>query len=275
MGITADYHMHSHNSGDSRLEMSDMLDCLITNNITDMCFTEHYDADYVYDMPDSLPGTFELDLPSYRNEFLQIRDRYCERINVNFGVELGIQTHLAEILKSYVQNNDFDFIIASNHLCHRKDPYYSYFFEGRSDKEAFREYFESVLESVKAFKDYDVFGHLDYAVRYAPERDKNYFYKDYSDLFEEILRTIVEDGRGLEINTKGFRYNLKSSNPSEDILRRFKELGGEIITVGSDAHELQELAWGLDKAEDVLLRAGFKYYATFSKRVPTFHKVSE
>lgn len=273
MSITADYHMHSHNSGDSKLDMSEMLEYLIKNNIKDMCFTDHYDADYVYDSLGTPFGTFELDLPSYRKEFLQIKEKYGERINVNFGVELGIQTHLADSLKSYVENNDFDFIIASNHLCHRKDPYYPYFFEGRTDKEAFREYFESVLESVKAFKDYDVFGHLDYAVRYAPNRDMNYFYKDYSDLFEEILRTIVEDGHGLELNTKGFRYDLKSSNPSEDILRRYRELGGEIITIGSDAHEITELAWGLERAAEILKCVGFKYYTTFNKRVPAFHEL--
>lgn len=271
MSITTDYHMHSHNSGDSRMDMSAMLEYLIGKGITDMCFTEHYDADYVYDRPDSTPGMFELDLKSYYKEFLEKKALYGGRINMNFGVELGIQAHLADMLKSYVKSHDFDFIIASNHLCHRKDPYYPYFFEGRSDKEAFREYFESILESVKAFNDYDVFGHLDYAVRYAPEGDKNYFYNDYADLFEEILKTIIADGHGLELNTKGFRYNLKSSNPSEDILRRYKELGGEIITIGSDAHELSELAFGLERAGKILKAVGYKYYTTFSGRVPTFH----
>lgn len=271
MSITADYHMHSHNSGDSRMEMPAMLDRLINCGIIDMCFTEHYDADYVYDRPNTPPGTFELDVPAYREEFIKIKELYGSRINMGFGVELGIQPHLADMLKSYVKSHDFDFIIASNHLCHRKDPYYPYFFEGRSDKEAFREYFESILESVKSFNDYDVFGHLDYAVRYAPDTDKNYFYDDYADLFEEILKKIIADGHGLELNTKGFRYNLKSSNPSEDILRRYKELGGEIITIGSDAHVLSELAFGLERAGEILKAVGFKYYTTFLGRVPTFH----
>lgn len=273
MSIRADYHMHSHNSGDSQMEMSAMLEYLIDNKITDMCFTEHYDADYVYDQPSMTPGMFELDLPSYYKEYCEMKERYGERINMNFGVELGIQPHITDMLKSYAKSHDFDFIIASNHLCHRKDPFYPYFFEGRTDKEAFREYFESILESVKAFDDYDVFGHLDYAVRYAPEADRNYYYNDYAEIFEEILKTIVENGHGLELNTKGLRYKLKGANPSDDILRRYKELGGEIITIGSDAHQIEELAWGLDQAAEILKRVGFKYYTTFSKRKPEFHTI--
>ena len=273
MSIKADYHMHSNHSGDSRMEMTAMIETLINNGITDMCFTEHYDADYLYDQPGSIPGQFELDLPSYYKEYCDIFKQYGEKLNINFGVELGIQPHLIDMLNEYAKSYDFDFIIASNHLCHRKDPYYSYFHEGRKDKEAFREYFESILESVSSYKEYDVFGHIDYAVRYSPEMDKNYFYEDYADLFEEILKTIIEDGHGLEINTKGLRVGLKSSNPSEDILKRYRELGGEIITIGSDAHTIPELAWGLDKAEAILKRAGFKYYTTFSKRRPNFHVI--
>lgn len=273
MSIKADYHMHSNHSGDSQMEMSQMLECLINKGITHMCFTEHYDGDYVYDQPESIPGQFDLDIPTYHKDYLDIKSKYDGKINIAYGIELGIQPSVIEENESIARTNDFDFIIASNHLCHRKDPYYSYFFEGRTDKEAFREYFESVLESVSSYNDYDVFGHIDYAVRYAPDMDKNYFYKDYSDLFETILKKIIEDGHGLELNTKGIRVGLKSSNPSEDILKRYKKLGGEIITIGSDAHTIPELAWGLEKAEEILKRVGFKYYTTFSKRKPKFHTI--
>lgn len=238
-----------------------------------MCFTEHYDADYVYDQPDIKFGQFELDIPSYYKEFCEISNIYADKINVGYGVELGIQDHLTDMLKKYVKNNDFDFVIASNHLAHRKDPYYPYFFEGRSDKDAFKEYFESILESVTSFNDYDVIGHIDYVVRYAPNKDANFFYDDYSEIFEVILKKIIEDGHGLEFNTKGLRYGLRGGNPCNEILKHFKELGGEIITIGSDAHTLNDLAWGLDKVSDILENVGFKYYTTFSKRKPEFHKI--
>lgn len=273
MSITADYHMHSNHSGDSQMDMSDMIRTLIDRGVTDMCFTEHYDADYVYDQPGSIPGQFDLNLPSYQKEFFDIRERFKDKLNINFGVELGIQEHLVDMLYEYSKSNDFDFIIASNHLCHRKDPYYSYFHEGRSDKEAFLEYFESILESVTSYNDYDVFGHIDYAVRYSPNMDNDYHYRDYADVLDEILKTIINNGHGIEINSKGLRVGLKCANPSNEILKRYRELGGEIITIGSDAHSLPELAWGLDKIQDILSDTGFKYYTTFSKRKPEFHKI--
>lgn len=273
MSITCDYHMHSHHSGDSNMEMPKMMDYLIGKGITHMCFTEHYDPDYVYDQPDSVDGMFELNIDDYYKEYCEIKALYSDRINVGFGVELGIQEHLSDMLGNYAKSYDFDFIIASNHLCHRKDPYYSYFIEGRSDKEAFREYFESILESVNAYNDYDVIGHIDYPVRYAPEKDKNYHYKDYAEIFDAIFKKLIENGHGLEINSKGLRCGLMGANPSDEVLKHYRECGGEIITIGSDAHNLDELAWGLDKVTAILKKAGFEYYTTFTNRKPEFHKI--
>ncbi len=267
--IRADYHMHTHHSGDSEADMHKMLDRCISLGFTNMSFTEHYDPDYVYQY-DCTPGLFELNTSAYREEFESL---FTDALQVNFGVELGVQPHIVDQLSNYVNQNPFDFVIASSHLCHRKDPYYSEFFEGRSTIDAYREYFQSIDEMVHSFQDFNVYGHLDYVIRYSTDKDNHYQISDYIDYIDSILSTLIQNGKGIEINTGGLRNGLKSTNPCSDIIRRYRELGGEIITVGSDAHKPEDVGYQFDIAEQILIDSGFRYYTTFRSRVPSFHKL--
>ena len=269
MAIRADYHMHTHHSGDSDAPMSEMIERAIALGLTDICITEHNDPDYVYLEPENT-GMFDLDLRACQTEYLELSKRYAGKINVRFGMELGVQPDIPDKLGTIVTSMPFDFIIASSHLCHKVDVYYPCFFEGRSVKEAMTEYFESILENIRAFDDFDVYGHLDYAIRYQKDKDTEYHYRDYSDLLDEILKILIEKGKGLEINTGGLRKGLRSTNPCEEILKRYRELGGEIITTGSDAHESAIIADHFDKAEAILQRCGFRYYTVFQERKPVF-----
>ena len=172
------------------------------------------------------------------------------------------------------RRSDFDFIVFSCHIVNKRDPYYPEYFENRSEEEALREYFQCILDNVKLFNNYDVVGHLDYAVRYAPETDKNYSYYKYKDIIDKILETVIDNGRGIEVNTAGIRkYYLKDVHPNTDILRRYKELGGEIITVGSDSHTAGYEAADFDRAYEALKAAGFEYYCTFEGRIASYHKL--
>ncbi|MBP5384952.1 MAG: histidinol-phosphatase HisJ family protein [Lachnospiraceae bacterium] len=267
MAIQADYHMHTHHSGDSTAPMEAMIERAIACGLKHICLTEHHDPKFVYDTPDK-EGMFELDPGPYREEYLEMSSRYASRIQVCFGMELGVQPDIVPDLKAAVSAYPFDFVIASSHLCHKKDPYYPAFFEGRSSREAFEEYFVSILENIRAFDDFDVYGHLDYAVRYAPEKDRNYHYKDHADILDEILKALIDAGKGLEINTGGLRRGLSSTNPSEEILKRYRELGGEIITAASDAHEPAFIANRFAISEAILKRCGFRYYTIFYGRKP-------
>ena len=137
-----------------------------------------------------------------------------------------------------------------------------------------REYFKCILDNVKLFNNYDVVGHLDYAIRYAPETDKNYSYYTYKDLIDKILETVIDNGKGIEVNTAGIRkYYLKDVHPNTDILKRYKELGGEIVTVGSDSHSAGYEGADFDRAYDALKAAGFEYYTTFEGRIASYHKL--
>ena len=272
MALKSDYHLHSSFSGDSTTPMEDMILKGIELGLTSMCFTEHMDMDFIYNTPEE-EGIFELNTDAYLYDLIKYKEKYADKIQILFGVELGVQPQLRKEMAVYAKSYDFDFIIASSHLCNGKDPYYPSFYEGRSDEAAYREYFLSILDNLKVLSNFDVYGHLDYVVRYGKAKDAEYCYDKYKDILDKILETLIEKEKGLEVNTGAIGYGLRDLNPCTDILKRYRQLGGEIITVGSDAHDPSAIARGFERAAQVLTECGFKYYATFEKRMPEFHKI--
>lgn len=272
MPITADFHLHSSFSGDSDTPMEDMILRGIELGLTEMCFTEHNDFDYPVTERET-PGFFEVNPDAYLYDFLKLREKYEGRIHLLFGVELGLQPHLSLRNAAFAKAHDYDFVIGSSHLCNGKDPYYPSFYEGRAQEDAYREYFESILENLKSYGNFDIYGHLDYVVRYGPKKDEGYSYEMYREIFDKILTRLIDMEKGLEVNTSGLAKGLREPNPCAGILKRYRELGGEIVTVGSDAHAPGQIAHAFDRAAEILKKCGFRYYATFEKRSPSFHKL--
>lgn len=272
MPLTADCHLHSSFSGDSDAPMEEMILRGIGLGLTHMCFTEHNDFDYPVS-EDTPAGFFEVNTDSYLFDFIKYKEKYADKIKLLFGIELGLQPHLLRRNSVYAKSYDFDFIIGSSHVCGGKDPYYPPFYEGRSEEEAYREYFSSIIENAGKFSNFDVYGHLDYVVRYGPFTDHNYSYEKYKDLFDTMLELLIDKGKGIELNTGGAKKGLRDLHPCAPVLRRYRELGGEIITIGSDAHEPSHIADAYGRAEEVLKACGFRYYTVFEKRTPEFRKI--
>ena len=201
MPVTSDCHLHSSHSGDSSTPMEDMILQGIAQGLTTMCFTEHNDFGFP-ESSDTPAGTFLLNTDSYLYDLIRLKEKYRDQIRLLFGVELGLQPEVLRENAVYAKSYDFDFIIASSHVCHGRDPYYPGFYEGRTEKEAYREYFESILENAKKFSNFDVYGHLDYVVRYGPDKDRNYSYEEYKDILDEILKTLLDKGKGIERNER-------------------------------------------------------------------------
>ncbi len=242
----------------------------LTKGLTDLCFTEHWDVDFPE--TEELPADFfSLDTEQYRKTFLREKEKYAGKIRLGYGVELGLQPQSAAKNTEIAKAGNFDFIIGSVHLCHGADPYDPPFYAGRDAKEAYREYFVSILENLQVFHEYDVCGHLDYAVRYSPHKDADYHYEDYLDVIEEILKILIREGKGLELNTGGLRKGMSDVHPCTGILRLYRAMGGEIVTVGSDAHRPEDIAASFDRAAEVLQACGFSAYATYAGRKPEFH----
>jgi len=252
--------------------MEEMILRGIARGFTAMCFTEHNDFAY----PDA-PGTpgdiFLLNTDSFLYDLARLKEKYADKIRILFGVELGLQPEVLRQNAVFSKSHEFDFIIGSSHICHGKDPYYPEFFAGRSEEAALREYFESILENIKKFSNFDVYGHLDYAVRYAPGKDADYCYEKYRDILDAILELLLDKGKGIELNTGGLENGMRDMHPCKGVLKRYRELGGEVITVGSDSHNAERIGTHFKEAAELLKECGFGYYCIFEKRSPEFHKL--
>ena len=260
-----DQHMHCNFSGDSDALPEDMIRAGIAHGLSGICFTDHLDYDY----PEE-PNIFLLDFDNYFKVLSGLKEKYADKISVNIGIELGLQPQAAGQNLAVAEKYPFDFIIGSSHVVNHMDPYYPEFFAGRDEDAAYMEYFESVLENINSGVDFDVYGHIDYVVRYGPNKNAFYTYEKFKDIIDEILTQLISKGKGIEVNTGGFKYGLGHPNPTEDIIKRYWELGGEIITMGADAHVPEYVAYEFDKTAQIIKNCGFKYYTVFKNRKAEF-----
>ena len=270
--IQCDYHMHTGFSSDSEAPVRSMLDASIERGLASVCITDHLDLDYPADK-ELGPEPFRLDLDKYFSDLTRIREEYNGKLDVRIGVEIGMQPHLGETYRYLAESYPFDFIIGSLHLVHGMDPYYGKIFEGKTDREVYREAFRETLTCLDRVSSFDVLGHLDYVVRYGRHQAQEYSYREFSDEIDEILRKVIRSGKGLEMNMGGVKYGLGFANPHPDVLKRYRELGGEIITVGADAHRPEHVAFDFEEAGEILKSCGFHYYAEFNGRKPIFKKI--
>ena len=263
--MKADFHMHTGFSYDTDSVPEEMVKKAIELGLKTICITDHHDEDYTEDVT-----AFQLNIDAYLEEMTRLQEKYKNQIDMRIGVELGLQPHLGEFYREYVNSHPFDFVIGSMHVFEHMDPYFGVYFQGRSDKEAYRAAFEETLETIKKNKDFDVLGHIDYVVRYGTKKQEEYSYEANRDIIDEILKHLIFNGKGIELNTAGFKYGLGFCHPYPAIIKRYKELGGEIITVGSDGHKPEHIAYDFNRVNDILKDCGFKYYTEFKGRKPVF-----
>lgn len=271
--IFPDYHLHSSFSEDSNADIKNIIKNAKAKGMDSICITDHYDMDFpvIKESPDL---KFELDLPSYIKCLKELQQNEAPDFDLRIGIELGTMPNTLGKLTDFVDKNPyFDFIIASTHIVDNMDPYYPSYYDGRSLKDAYRRYFEDELYAVTNYEAYDVYGHLDYILRYEYNPANPFNPIDFMDLFEEIFKQIISNGKGIELNTGGLYKDLKQTHPCKEYLKLYKELGGEIITVGSDAHTPEKIGYGFDVARELLLECGFKYYCTFNNRIATYNKI--
>jgi len=152
------------------------------------------------------------------------------------------------------------------------DPYFKEFWEHNGWEEGFGKYLLQTLKCVKAHTDFDVLGHINYVCKseHNPTK-KPLYYTDYSDICDEIMKVLVKNGKGMEINTSGVD-RVGEFLPDITFLKRFKELGGEIVTVGSDSHNGERVGQYIDGALEIAKEV-FGHVCTFEKRKVKFHKL--
>lgn len=263
-----DCHVHSSFSGDSNMNCEDAINTAINMGLQGISFTDHLDFDY----PD-YDDVFLIDFDQYSAAMDRLKKDYNDRIKVFKGIEVGIQPHVIDSTLEVINGYDFDIVIASVHVVDKLDLHNGDFCKSKTQRESYTRYLEEVLQTVNSFENFDIIGHLDLIRRYGCYDNKSLSYADYSDLIDAILKQIIKMGKGIEVNSSGFRYNLSSPMPDFSIIKRYKELGGEIICTSSDAHTAEHIAYKFDYLKEMIAKAGFTYTAHFEQRKPVFTKL--
>jgi histidinol-phosphatase (PHP family) len=269
MSFFVDTHTHSEFSPDSKTTVGDLLLRAKSTGAGGICLTDHLDLDAPRN-----PGLFEFNIDFQQKEIKEknhqiFPDGECKVLK---GIEIGLTPENLEHSRGFISGHYFDQIIASIHFVDGEDPYYGNYYEGKNFRQAYSRVLQLIFETARDFGDFDVIGHFDYVARYAPYEVKDIRYKDFPDEMDTLLRFLAENGKALEINTKTYDYHGSHLQVlDEDILRRFKELGGEFVTLASDSHEESRLCDKFGKFAQLCADCGFPRLTYFEGRAPRLY----
>lgn len=276
--MKADYHVHCEFSDDSIYPMEEVVKDAIAMGLDEICFTDHVDYGVKTDWDSGeeirrRAGNLmvNVDYPRYFASIRRLQEKYRGQITLKKGLELGVQTHTADKFQALTEKYPLDFAILSIHQVRDMEFWTGEFQAGRSQKEYNDEYYQELLKVVQVFKNYSVLGHLDLIARYDPAGI--YPFEKEKDIITEILKQVIADGKGIEVNTSSVRYGLADSQPSRDILRLYKVLGGTIITIGSDSHKKEHLGAYVEETKALLKSLGYERFCTFEKASPVYHEL--
>ena len=270
--IYPDYHLHTEFSSDCTTPIRDLITSARAKGLTEICITDHHDEDFPKDT--GSPHEFQLDFERYFSALSALQEELSPKFTLRIGIEQGLMPSTCEKMSNFSGKYPcLDFIICSTHVVDGFDPYYPDYFEKWGEKNGYRKYFEDILHIVTHFTDYNVYGHLDYILRYGPTKADHFNVHDYMELFEAIFRSIIENGKGIELNTGSLYRGMDFAHPHPELLKLYKEMGGEIITFGSDAHDTVHVGHAFSEGAELLLSLGYKYYCTFDKMQPAFHSL--
>ena len=264
--ILMDVHNHSNLSPDGTNDPEDMVKRAIELGIGYYALTDHleinkfYDEEYLYEEPVRKASEISP----------LLIDKYSDKINMAYGVELGQPLQDMKLTDRMLSSYKYDFIIGSLHMCNGWDDFYLLDYNKVSPDFLLKLYFEELLEMAR-WGEFDVLGHLTYPLRYIVGDSGLYIdMSKYLPIIKEIFSTLIKNDIGIEINSSGLRQKIGLTLPDEYYVRLYKELGGKILTVGSDAHCTEDLGKGIPETIALARNVGFTELAFFKKRNPTF-----
>ncbi|MBQ2875207.1 MAG: histidinol-phosphatase HisJ family protein [Bacteroidales bacterium] len=264
-----DNHNHSQFSFDGqRTSVEASARAALSAGLGGICFSDHCDH-YVPPMK----ASFEDLKPEYFNvaeqqaEIGRVQDLLGEGVKILKGIEIGMYEECHEQIRNVLDSNSFDQVLASVHYIQQTDPYYGGYYEGKDWKQAYGGYLETIYKEMTWLGDFDIMGHYDYIVRYAPYPVTSIRYRDFSDIFDEMFRYLIYEGKALEINTKSYEgHRGRIVELDHNVLLRYRELGGEIISLGSDSHEPSRVGAGFPHFAGLLKSLDFRWTAHYEQR---------
>ena len=258
-----DLHIHTSISHDSKENAENYVLRAIAQSEKYLGFAEHLDGDGA-----NLPP----DLERYDEIIKNLKIKYPD-VGILKGIELGFADTAAALYRKILAENDFDYAILSVHtLPGRGDCYYPSFYNGWSARQSYEAYLQAVLGSARADLDFHIIGHLGYISRYAPYVNQPLAYKDFKELFDRILLSIIERGICLEINTSAGGLDRTFVTETR-ILERYIELGGKDFTFGSDAHGVSRYGQNASAVKEFLLSHGINHICRFEKRLKIYEPI--
>lgn len=253
-----DAHTHTHFSFDGKCTATQMAERGKELGIEYMAFTDHYDRDYAHiERYKTVP---QMEIGQYVREIAAMKEKYPF---LALGIECGY-SELAE--EDYVETlpyDKLDYILNSIHTVDGVESYGADYFVGKTKKESYGAYLEKVLKSLDAKYDYDTVSHIGYVRKSSPYSDPSITMAEFGDLIDEILKKIVRKDKTIEINS-----NIKTKDfmPTAEIIRRYRELGGENLTFSSDAHLVGRVGEMYDVAKEMAKSCGFRYWTVYRER---------
>ena len=263
-----DCHMHTHLSGDSQAQLAQMCQAALQKGIGTLCITEHVDIGH----PDK-EILFLCEPYREREQIERAREQFPQ-MTILWGLEVGYMPATIAQTRLYAQRYELDYLLYSVHVAGGWDCYDKEYYEGLTRHQAYLRYLDAVYDSLLAWDGFDCMGHLGYIAKCAPYADPALRLGDYREAVEAILQRLVEMGKGLEINTSSFQ-KTGGPMPEADILRRYREMGGEIATIGSDAHAPEAVGQHFKQALALAEAAGFERLCYFKGHEPVFEPIEK
>lgn len=261
-----DCHVHSTCSGDCPVPMQDMCARAVELGIGEIWFTEHFDNNPL----DMCYGTFDLD--SYLTAIDDARRQFEGRLRIHTGIEFG-EPYMYPTLVEEVNTWGLDVVLGSMHWVGDTIVAVDEF-AGADVNALYRGYFTEALKMVEA-GGFDVMAHFDLVKRFGVKYTGPFDFARYRDRIAAILEAMVRRGIALEVNTSGLRQPCGETFPGPEALRLYHDLGGELITIGTDSHRIAQLGFGLSEGLDLIRQAGFRHITIYEQRQPRFVCITE
>jgi histidinol-phosphatase (PHP family) len=253
-----DYHLHSHFSCDCQASIVEQCLSAIQKELPEIGITDHFDLH----PGDDCAGFFR---PiEWATEIERARREFAGRLIVRAGIELG-EPHIYQAeCQALLQSYPFDYALGSLHWVGDEVIFDRKYFQ-RSADEAYGLFFEE-LERMTCVGGFDVLSHFDVPVRVGQPIYGGYDPRCYEEVIRAVLQNCLDHGIALDLNTQGLRNRCQRLTPGVEILTWYHEMGGERVTLGSDAHQPDDIAANFDLALEAMQAAGLKYVTQFEQR---------
>lgn len=265
-----DYHIHTNFSMDSEADPLEEILAAKSRGIDDLIFTDHCDCNYeLATLPGMDPWPF-LEVEEYWKYMNNLRN--TSGYDFGIGVEIGQSTQALERANGVISSHEWDFVIGSLHNMKNDYDFSLIDYSTRNVDKTFKDYFEELYDTAK-INNFSVLGHLYYPIRYVLAQGLELDLSKYDAEMHDILKVVAQNGKGIEVNLKGFDPAKGNLIPNLKYVKMFREVGGEIITVGSDGHTPDAVGQYVTEATEMIKEAGFNYVSKFRKMKPTFERI--